>query len=184
MATEHIISYLTICFFLSWQTFICVWSDVSKWFLLKCFSRNLYIVSEIHSRVSSCKGVQFLMLTKKNISSTKNEKNETLYDVVFLSITYFPIGFTVNIFFSPSLFNQNGLLFCFLRDLTFSMEVWSSSLIREILLWIYSLISCISLTFLLKTFDYFITFFIWWFLGMLMNYWKTEIGAIRCFVII
>ena len=50
---------------------------------------------------------------------------------MFLYTICFSIGFKGQLFLSPSIFNQNCLSFFSLQDITSSIEIWSSYLIRE-----------------------------------------------------
>ena len=73
-----------------------------------------------------------------------------------------------------SLFNQNSLSLIKKRYIHFSMEVWSSYLIKYILFWMLSLTSCLGIKSLQKIFKSSITFFVWWILEMLENSCKNR----------
>ena len=92
----------------------------------------------------------------------------------FIFVIYFSIGFILSNVFSLTPFNQNDLYFSFLQDILFSMEVWSLSLIREILVYISSLISYLTLKYLRHS-DIQFNFFIWLIFDMAVNSWKTSV---------
>ena len=108
---------------------------------------------------------------------TKKITNQ-IWDIIwffFLSLIFFPIGFIFNNFSMPYIFNQNSFSFYFLWDISVSIEFWKSYLMKEIIIWISSLTSCLALIFFLNTFKSYITLFVWWILEILDNYWKKRI---------
>ena len=146
------------------------------WVLLNYFSIYLYIVYEIHLPFIAVNRCNITCWHKHLLLSTRYE---TSSDVVFCYVI-----FSHRIYSQQFLFNQNSFSLYFWWDITFSMEVWRLYLIKERRFWISSLTSCLGLKYLLKTFKSYITFFIWWILDMLENYWKKELGDIRWLVLI
>ena len=121
--------------------------------------------------LSSWYWVQFLKLT--HTFSVINQ----LWDIIWCCVPFCNILshliHSQNTFFL-SLCNQNKLPL-FKRNITFLTEVWSSSLIKEIIVWISSLISWLTLKYSLKTFKISIACFIWWILYTIDNSWKKQI---------
>ena len=132
------------CNFLCWHRFflinqIChiLWycvrlCDVFLCILLNAFSISLYIVSDIHFPLLAGNGCNFLCWHRFFVI---NKICHILWCCVHF-FDLFPYIIYSEQFFSPSPCNQNYSSSLVLPDIFFSMKIWSSSLIKEILVYI------------------------------------------------